>query len=66
MADGGRGRWPVGADEPVVFTMVVTAMGHSTCESTDSARSHCFLFNNRECVTVPYLARQLSMFCKSD
>jgi hypothetical protein len=66
MAYGGHGRWPVGADEPIVFMVDVTATGHSTSESTGSARSHRFLHNNREGVTIPYLAHQLSVFCKPD
>ena len=66
MDDGGRGRWPISADEPIVFTVDVTATGHSTSESTGGARSHDFLLNNRECATVPYMARQLSVFCKPD
>ena len=60
-AEGVRGHWPFGANEPIVFMVDVTAMGHSTSESTDSVRSH-----RRECATVPYLARQLSMFYKLD
>jgi hypothetical protein len=66
VAYGGHGRWPVSADEPVVFIVDVTAMGHSTSESTSSARNHRFLLNNRECVTVPYQAHQLLVFCKPD
>ena len=54
MADGEYGRWPFGANEPVVFTVNVTAAGHSTSESTSGARSHHFLLNNRECTTAPY------------
>ena len=64
MTKGERGRWPFDADELMVFMMDVAAMGHSTSESTDGARSHRFLLNNRECATIPYLARQLSVFCK--
>ena len=66
MADGGRGCWPIRADEPIVFMVDVTTMGHSTGEFTGSARSHRFLLNSRECATVPYLARQLSVLQKLD
>jgi hypothetical protein len=61
MAEGEHRRWPVGADEPIVFMVDVTATGHSTSESTGSARSHRFILNNRECMTVPYQACQLSV-----
>jgi hypothetical protein len=66
VAYGGCGRWPIGADEPVVFTVDVAAACQSTNESIGGARSHRFLLNNRECATVPYLAHQLSVFCKPD
>ena len=66
MTVGGRGRWPFDAGELIVFTMNVATMGHSASESTNDVRSHRFLLNNRECATVPYLARQLSVFCKPD
>jgi hypothetical protein len=65
-ADGAHGRWPVGVDEPIVFMLDVTIVGHSTSESTGGARSHRFLLNNRECVTALYLAHQLSVFHKLD
>ena len=39
-------------------------MGRSTGESINGARSHRFLRNNQECVTVPYLAHQLLVFCR--
>ena len=66
VAAGGCGRWPFGADEPIVFMVNVIAAGHSSSESTCGARSHRFLLNNRECATVPYLAHQLTVFCKLD
>ena len=65
-AEGRRGRWPFDADELIVFMVDVASMGHSASESTSSARSQCFLLNKQECTTVPYLARQLSLFCKLD
>jgi hypothetical protein len=43
MVDGGRGRWSVGADELIFFTMDVTTAGHSTSKSTGGARTHRFL-----------------------
>jgi hypothetical protein len=46
VAEGEHGRWPVGADEPIVFVVDVTTAGHSTSESTGSARSHRFVLNN--------------------
>ena len=64
MAEGGHGHWPFDADGLKVFVVNVVIVGHSASESTDSARSHRFLLNNQECATVPYLARQLSVFCK--
>jgi hypothetical protein len=64
VAEGGHGRWPFGADELVVSMMDMAAMGHSVSKSSNDARSHRFLLNNRECMTVPYLARQLSVFYK--
>ena len=66
IAAGGHGCWPFDAVELVVFAADVAAVGHSTSEFTGSARSHRFLLNKRECVTIPYLARQLSVFCKPD
>ena len=65
-AEGGRGRWPFDADELIVFMVDVATVGHSTSESTNSARSHRFILNNRECATIPYPACQLSVFCKPD
>ena len=65
-AAGGCGCWPFDADELIVFVVDVAAVGHSTSEFTGSARSHHFLLNKRECATIPYLARQLSVFCKLD
>ena len=64
--EGRHGRWPFEADELIVFMVDVAAVGHSASESTDGARSHRFLLNNGECATIPYLARQLSVFCKPD
>ena len=64
--EGGRGRWPFGADELVVFVVDMAAVGHSMSKSIDGVSSHRFLLNKRECVTVPYLARQLSVFYKLD
>ena len=66
MAKGGRGRWPFDADELIVFMADVATVGHSTSESTDGARSHRFLLNKRECVTIPYLVCELSVFYKPD
>jgi hypothetical protein len=66
MAIGEHGRWPSDASELIVFTADVATMGHSTSESSDGAWSHRFLLNNQECVTIPYLAHQLSVFCKPD
>ena len=66
MVDGERGCWPISTDEPIVFMVDVTIVGHSTSEFTCGARSHRFLLNNRECATVPYLARQLFVFYKPD
>ena len=66
MTEGRRGRWPFDASELIVFMVDVATVGHSSSEFTDDARSHRFLLNNQECVTVPYLARQLSVFCKPD
>ena len=65
-ATGGRGCCPFDVGELVAFAVDVAAKGHSPSEFTGSARSHLFLLNKRECVTVPYLARQLSVFCKPD
>ena len=66
VAKGGCGRWPSDAGELIVFVVDVAAVGHSTSESTDGVRSHRFLLNKRECMTLPYLARQLLVFCKSN
>jgi hypothetical protein len=66
MAESGHGCWPFDADEPIVFVADVATMGHSTSESTNGAMIHHFLLNNRECATIPYLTRQLSVFYKSD
>ena len=63
-AEGGCRVWSFNANELVVFIVNVAAMGHSISEFTDGARSHCFLLNKRECANVPYLARQLLVFCK--
>jgi hypothetical protein len=41
-------------------------VAHSTSEFTGIARSHRFLLNNQECVTIPYLAHKLLVFCKPD
>ena len=58
----------VGADPPTLvnsnFMVHVATVGHSTSESTNGARSHHFLLNNRECTIVLYMARQLLVFCK--
>jgi len=64
VAVGGRGRWPFDGSELIVLMADVAAVGHSTSESTNDARSHRFLLNNQERATVPYLARQLSVFCR--
>jgi hypothetical protein len=64
--EGGHGRWPSDAGELIVFTADVATVGHSASESTDGARSHRFLLNNLECATIPYLTRQLLVFCKLD
>jgi hypothetical protein len=64
-AKGGHMRWSFDTNEPIVFMMDVTTAGH-TIKPTNGARSHHFLLNNRECVVVPYLAPQLSVFCKLD
>ena len=66
MDEGGCGRWPFDADELMVFVVDVVVVGHSTSESTTGARSHRFLLNKRECMTIPYLACQLSVFHKLD
>ena len=66
IAVGGREYWPFDAGELVVFAVDVATEGHSTSESTGSARSHRFLLNKRECATVPSLTRQLSVFYKLD
>jgi hypothetical protein len=65
-AKGRRMRWPSDAGTLIVFSVDVATVGHSASESTNGARSHRFLLNNQECVTVTYLARQLSVFCKPD
>jgi hypothetical protein len=46
--------------------MDVATIGHSVSVTTDGTRSHRFLLNKRDCVTAPYLAWQLSVFCKPD
>jgi hypothetical protein len=66
VAIGRRWRWPFDTNELVVFTVDVATVGHSISESTNGARSHRFLLNNREYAIVSYLARQLSVFCKAD
>ena len=58
------GRWPIGVSELEASEADAAAWGHAKSKSDVSAGSHCFLLNNRECATVPYLARQLSVFCK--
>ena len=63
---GSCGCWPFDADELVVFMVDVAAMGRSMSESTIGVRSHRFLLNKQECATIPYLARQLLVFCKPD
>jgi hypothetical protein len=63
---GGHGCWPFDASELIVLVADVAVEGHSTSESTGSVRGHCFLLNKRECMTVPYLAHQLLVFCKLD
>ena len=45
VAMGGRGCWPFGASEIVVFVVDVATVGHSTSEFAGSARSHRFLLN---------------------
>jgi len=57
MAIGGRGRWPFDAGELIVLMLDVATVGHSTSESSDGAWRHRLLLNNRECATVPHLAR---------
>jgi hypothetical protein len=52
MADGEREHWPVGTDEPIVFIVYVTTVGHSTSQSTSGVRSHRLLLNKRECATA--------------
>jgi hypothetical protein len=64
MAEGGHGRWPFGTDELVVSMTDMAIMGHSVSKSSNDVRSHRFLLNNRECMIVPYLACQLSVFYK--
>ena len=66
VAEGERERWPFDVNELIVITMDVATMGYSASESTNGMRSHRFLLNNRECATVPYLAHQLTVFCKLD
>ena len=66
VAIGERGRWPMDAGELIVFMANVAAMGHSASESIGGVRSLHLLLYNRECTIVPYLARQLSVFCKLD
>jgi hypothetical protein len=66
VAKGGHGRWPFDIDEFMVFVADVATVGYSASESTDGARSYRFLLSKRECMTVPYLAHQLSVFCKLD
>ena len=65
-AVGIRGRWPSDADEFIVFMADVAAVGHLASESTDGERSHRFLLNKRDCMTIPYLACRLLVFCKPD
>jgi hypothetical protein len=50
---GGRGHWPFDVGELAVFTMDVVTVGHSTSESTDDARSHRFLLNNKSARLSP-------------
>jgi hypothetical protein len=66
MAVDGHRCWPSDAGELVVFMVDVATVGHSASESSDGAWSHRFLLSNQECMTVPYLACQLSVFCKPD
>ena len=66
MAEGGHGYWPFDTNDLIVFMVGVATAGHSTSEFISDARGHRFLLNNRECTTVPYLARQLLVFCKPD
>jgi hypothetical protein len=66
MAVGGRRCCPSDASELVVFTVDVATVGHSASECSDGAWSHRFLLSNQECVTIPYLGRQLLVFCKPD
>ena len=58
------GSWPIDVGELEASEADAAAWGHAKSKSDVSAGSHCFLLNNRECATVPYLARQLSVFCK--
>jgi hypothetical protein len=48
MAKGECRRWPSGACELIVFVADVATVGHSMSKSTDGARSHRYLVNNRE------------------
>ena len=52
------GSWPIDAGELEASEADAAAGG--------CTKSHYFILNNRECATVPYLARQLSVFCKPD
>jgi len=63
-AIGGRRRGPFDTGELVVFMADVAVVGHSLSEFTDGAKSRRFLLNKRECAIAPYLAYQLSVFCK--
>ena len=63
MAEDEHGRWHFDADELGIPMTDAATMGRSMGESIIGARSHRFLLNN-ECATIPYLSRQLSVFCK--
>ena len=51
MAEDGRGHWPFDTDGLRVLMEDAAIVGHSTGKSTNDARSHLLLLNNRECTT---------------
>jgi hypothetical protein len=59
-----NGWWPVDVDKLEASEAGAATGGRTKSKSDVGAGSHRFLLNNRECVTVPYLARQLSVFCR--
>ena len=58
------GHWPIGVDKIEAPKADVAAGGHTESESDIGARSHRFLFIKESARLSPYLARQLSVFCK--